>query len=78
MTREHASYEQIFEALQSDLRIQFRPEFLNRLDDIIIFHPLGEKIIIKIVENLLGNLQKQLAQKKIEIKFSQKLMQFIA
>jgi ATP-dependent Clp protease ATP-binding subunit ClpB len=49
------------------LRQQFKPEFLNRIDDIIIFHPLGTEQIEKIVDLQLARLEKLLADRKISL-----------
>ena len=55
MTNQWKNYDEIFEALQDDLKAHFRPEFLNRLDDVILFHPLWKEIILWIVDNLQIN-----------------------
>jgi ATP-dependent Clp protease ATP-binding subunit ClpB len=49
------------------MREQFRPEFLNRVDDIIIFHPLGEEHIDRIIDLQLGRLRKLLADRKLAL-----------
>src|SRR5262245_9207963 len=53
--------------VMATLRQQFKPEFLNRVDDIIIFHPLGTDEIEKIVDLQLERLRKLLAERKITI-----------
>jgi ATP-dependent Clp protease ATP-binding subunit ClpB len=60
------------------LRVQFRPEFLNRVDDIIIFHPLGMEQLKTIVEIQLRRLKKRLADKKIEIELTDKAKEYLA
>ena len=52
------------------LRQHFRPEFLNRVDEIIIFDRLSEEELKKIVEIQLGRLSKRLEQQKITLKLS--------
>ncbi len=52
------------------LRAHFKPEFLNRVDDIIVFHPLGEADIEHIVELQLTRMDKLLAEKKITLELS--------
>jgi ATP-dependent Clp protease ATP-binding subunit ClpB len=52
------------------LRAHFRPEFLNRVDEIIIFDRLSEEELKKIVEIQLGRLSKRLEQQKIVLKLS--------
>jgi ATP-dependent Clp protease ATP-binding subunit ClpB len=53
------------------LRQHFRPEFLNRVDDIIVFKPLGEAELTHIIELRLDDLRKLLADRKITIELSQ-------
>lgn len=64
--------------LKEHLKQHFRPEFLNRLDDTIVFHRLDKKQIEKIVKLQLGLLQKRLLAKKIEIDFSESAVKEIA
>src|SRR6202035_4491765 len=53
------------------LRQQLRPEFLNRVDDIIVFKPLGEEQLTHIIELRLDDLRKLLADRKITIELTQ-------
>ncbi|MCZ7401715.1 MAG: ATP-dependent chaperone ClpB [Candidatus Methanoperedens sp.] len=57
---------------------QFKPEFLNRLDEIIIFHPLKLAEITKIVDLQFNILKKRLTERKIEINLTQSAKDFIA
>ena len=77
MTNQWKSYDDIFEALQDDLKAHFRPEFLNRLDDVILFHPLWKEIILWIVDNLLAELKNKLKEKNISISFWEKIKDFL-
>jgi len=52
------------------LKAQFRPEFLNRIDEVIVFNSLGPEHIRKIVDIQLGHLTKRLADKRIEIELT--------
>ncbi len=61
-----------------DLKGHFRPEFLNRVDDVIIFHPLKEEQIRDIVEIQLQHLQKLLADRKMEIELTDTAKTFLA
>src|SRR5580693_7131605 len=54
-------------AVLEELRKSFRPEFLNRVDEIIVFHTLTENDLTKIVEIQIGNLRSRLAERKIAI-----------
>jgi ATP-dependent Clp protease ATP-binding subunit ClpB len=58
--------EQVIEALHG----HFRPEFLNRVDDIIVFRPLGKEQLIKIVELRLEDVRRLLADRKISIELT--------
>ncbi|MFA5188332.1 MAG: ATP-dependent chaperone ClpB [Patescibacteria group bacterium] len=66
--------EKVYEALKA----QFKPEFINRLDEIIIFHPLGKKEIEKIIELQLEIVTKRLADKKIKLEFTKALEEYLA
>ncbi|MDZ4246113.1 MAG: AAA family ATPase, partial [Dehalococcoidia bacterium] len=57
--------------LDAALKRSFRPEFLNRIDDIVIFNSLTEEHIKKIVDLLIKDVQKRLSDKKITIKISE-------
>jgi ATP-dependent Clp protease ATP-binding subunit ClpB len=56
--------------VEAELKRQFRPEFLNRIDDIIVFRPLGMEQISKIVDIQLKHLDKLLGDRKITIELS--------
>jgi ATP-dependent Clp protease ATP-binding subunit ClpB len=52
------------------LREHFRPEFLNRIDDVVVFHPLGEKQLEHIIDLRLADLDKLLADRKITVELT--------
>jgi ATP-dependent Clp protease ATP-binding subunit ClpB len=60
-------WEQAQEQVMATLRAHFRPEFLNRVDEVIQFNPLGTKQLMKIVDIQLEDVKKQLADRKITI-----------
>ncbi len=60
------------------LRFHFRPEFLNRLDDIIIFHALSKEDIKKIVDIQIARLNKRLADNKLSLKLSPEARDLLA
>lgn len=66
------------EAVQKLLRQHFRPEFLNRLDDIIIFQPLSQEQLHAIVRLQLEEVRQRLAQKQISVEFSDTLIDHLA
>jgi ATP-dependent Clp protease ATP-binding subunit ClpB len=53
------------------VRAHFRPEFLNRVDDIILFHPLSREHVAKIVEVQLARLMSRLADRKIQVELTE-------
>lgn len=60
------------------LRAQFRPEFLNRIDEIVIFHSLNLEQIKQIVEIQLSHLRKRLAERKLQILLTEPAKEFLA
>lgn len=68
----------IKEAVMGELRNTFRPEFLNRVDDIIVFHRLTKPQIKEIASRLLGNLQKRIESMDIHVSFTDDAVEKIA
>ena len=60
------------------MRQHFRPEFLNRVDDTVIFHPLDAEVLKKIVTIQVGLVQQRLADKKIEIELTEGAKELLA
>jgi len=56
--------------IRETLKAHFKPEFLNRIDDIIIFRPLGKEQITKIIDIQLESLRKHLADRKITLELT--------
>ncbi|MDD3775095.1 MAG: AAA family ATPase [Sulfurovaceae bacterium] len=65
-------------AVNNDLKNYFKPEFLNRLDDIVIFNPLGLEAITGIVDILFDGIRKKLLSQEIEISLTDKAKAFVA
>ncbi|MGA2186566.1 MAG: ATP-dependent chaperone ClpB [Bryobacteraceae bacterium] len=65
-----AGYDRMKEAVTEELRRHFRPEFLNRVDEIIVFHALSEEHLKRIVDIQLAGLRKRLAERHIELELS--------
>ncbi len=65
-------------AVNNELKNYFKPEFLNRLDDIVIFNPLGIEAITGIVDILFDSIRKKLQTKEIEISLTKEAEAFIA
>jgi len=70
LTRGDPAYKLMEERVLEGLRAQFRPEFLNRVDDIIIFHSLNREQIRRIVEIQLDQVRSYLQDRKIRLNFS--------
>lgn len=73
-----SEYNKMKETVMEQLRKEMRPEFLNRLDDIIVFHKLGEKDIDNIIEILLNQLSSRLKEVEIDVVFSDEVKKLIA
>ncbi|MFN2601947.1 MAG: ATP-dependent chaperone ClpB [Gemmatimonadaceae bacterium] len=71
-------WEAIEKQVTNALRQHFRPEFLNRVDDVIIFRPLGEPEIEHIIELQLKRLEKLLSERKLTIELTPKAKHFLA
>ncbi len=59
---ENISYQRMKEMLQGELERHFRPEFINRLDEVVVFHKLGHKDLVNIVDLELAKLEKRLVE----------------
>jgi ATP-dependent Clp protease ATP-binding subunit ClpA len=62
----------------ADIKRQFTPEFRNRLDAIVGFKPLDEDVILRVVDKFLLQLEGQLAEKKVEVTFTDALRRHLA
>jgi ATP-dependent Clp protease ATP-binding subunit ClpB len=75
---EYDNIEQREKAVNSELKRYFKPEFLNRLDDIVIFNPLDLEAITKIVDILFRDIEKKLSQRDIKVTLSDSAKAYIA
>jgi ATP-dependent Clp protease ATP-binding subunit ClpB len=66
------------ESVMAELRRSFRPEFLNRIDETILFKPLTLEEITSIVDLLLADLNKRLADRRVSVKLDKKAKEWIA
>jgi ATP-dependent Clp protease ATP-binding subunit ClpB len=78
LTSEGASEEELQQALKDALRAKFLPEFLNRIDDTIVFHPLERAQIQRIVEIQLQHLRKQLEEHHVRLEITPAAVSYIA
>jgi ATP-dependent Clp protease ATP-binding subunit ClpB len=74
---DRAVYESMKRQVTDALRAQFRPEFLNRIDEIIVFHALTEEHLGQIVDLLLAGLQRRLAEQDLTIELTPAAKQLI-
>jgi ATP-dependent Clp protease ATP-binding subunit ClpB len=66
------------ERVLAEMRTRFRPEFLNRLDDIVLFKPLTETEVERIVELMLSDLRERLGARQIELEVGPAALAYIA
>jgi ATP-dependent Clp protease ATP-binding subunit ClpB len=65
--REYEKPDKVRPLLMQELRNTLRPEFLNRIDEVVIFHPLGREELARIVEIQLGRLRRRLEAKRLTL-----------
>ncbi|HNI20038.1 MAG TPA: ATP-dependent chaperone ClpB, partial [Nitrospira sp.] len=70
-----ASYETMKNQVTGELRAHFRPEFLNRVDEIVVFHALGNEHLAKIVEIQLERLRARLMERRITLTVTPEALQ---
>jgi ATP-dependent Clp protease ATP-binding subunit ClpC len=66
------SYESMKEKLLGELKRSFKPEFLNRIDGVVVFHPLDKEQIRQIVDLMMASVIKQLEEKGIKLKVTER------
>ncbi|HXT97810.1 MAG TPA: ATP-dependent chaperone ClpB [Polyangia bacterium] len=71
-------YDKMKEEALDVLRKSFRPEFLNRVDEIVVFHPLSRDELRQIVSIQIGGLRKRLEERKIELELTDKASDYFA
>src|SRR5438876_213589 len=76
-SKEDQSYEKMKETLMKEIERYFRPEFIGRLDDVIVFRPLGREHLEKIVELELNKVTKRLTEHGLKIDLTQEAKEFL-
>ncbi|ACV59744.1 ATP-dependent Clp protease ATP-binding subunit [Alicyclobacillus acidocaldarius] len=76
--REEDKYLGMKDKVMDELKRTFRPEFLNRIDEIIVFHPLDETHIERIVDKMVDNLKRRLKEQEIEFELTDEAKKFLA
>ena len=70
--------DQARQQVMAELRQHFRPEFLNRVDDVVLFKPLRTEELVRIVRLMTGQLQRRLQDRRIELEVTERACGFIA
>ena len=71
-------YERMKNKVNDELKKHFRPEFLNRIDDIVVFHQLTKEQIVEMVDLLVGRVEKALAAKDMGIELTEQAKNLLA
>ncbi|HTR78976.1 MAG TPA: ATP-dependent Clp protease ATP-binding subunit [Gemmatimonadaceae bacterium] len=71
------NFDRMSEKVREELKIVFNPEFLNRLDDVIVFHPLTREHIAQIVGVLLTDVRRRLAEEDLSLKLTDQATDFL-
>lgn len=74
----HAQSEALESMVMSELKMAFKPEFLNRLDDIVIFNALGQEQILGIVDIFFAEIAKKVAERNITLELTQAAKVYVA
>ncbi len=75
--RELLEYNEIKSSAMNELKRMFRPEFINRIDEIVVFHSLGMEQVTSILEILLADVQKRLADKDITLEVKKPVKDYL-
>jgi ATP-dependent Clp protease ATP-binding subunit ClpC len=74
---EEADYEKMKQTLLAEIERYFRPEFINRLDDVIVFRPLNKGDLINIVEYELRKVRKRLGEKGLTLELEESAKDYL-
>ncbi|MDQ5976732.1 MAG: ATP-dependent Clp protease ATP-binding subunit ClpB [Patescibacteria group bacterium] len=77
-TRDDPEEDEMREKIMTSLKSTFRPEFLNRIDEIVVFHPLSKSVLERIASAELAKLDRRLADKEIRIEWSDVVRKYLA
>ena len=75
---EKRGYQQMKGKVMAEVKKTFRPEFLNRIDEIIVFHELSEEQLRSVVDLMVKDLQKRLAERKLSLEISAEAKSWLA
>ena len=77
-TNSSREYEDTKKEVMQELKKQLRPEFINRIDEIIVFHKLNDDEINKIIDIMLNEVKNRLKEQKYEIEFEPEVKELIS
>ena len=72
------SYDDMKERIMGDLKKVFRPEFLNRIDEVIVFHKLTKEEITEIIDLMIGRVRAQVAEHELQLELTDAAKEFLA
>ncbi|SDQ95816.1 ATP-dependent Clp protease ATP-binding subunit [Actinopolyspora saharensis] len=75
---QETNYERMKAKVNEEMKKHFRPEFLNRIDDVIVFHQLTEEEIVRMVDLLIGRVETALKSKDMSIELTSKAKKLVA
>src|SRR5204863_3684023 len=75
---EESNYERMKSKVNDEVKKHFRPEFLNRIDDTIVFHQLTEEEIITMVDLMIGRVEAQLSSKDMDLELTPRAKKLLA
>ena len=75
--KEETGYERVKDNIRDELKRTFNPEFLNRIDDVVIFNPLSNESILRIVDIEIGKVNETLAEKGLRLEVSDEAREWI-
>ena len=78
MTLEGKPYEQVEDVVMEQLKNHVRPEFINRIDEIVIFNALDQSLMVDIVDIQLNDLARRLRSQNLEITVSDAVKEYLA
>lgn len=72
-----SNYDHMKKAVMDEVKKQFRPEFLNRIDEVIVFKALSKEDLSKIIDIMLSDLNKRMGEKGLDLKLQKKAKNFL-
>jgi ATP-dependent Clp protease ATP-binding subunit ClpC len=76
-TKAEVTFDKMREQLLDEVKRAFKPEFLNRIDEVIVFHPLSQEDLVKIVEIEIGMVKERLREQEISVEVDESAKQLL-